>query len=184
MDWHRPGGPARHHARRAALRLGPRRPSRARHLDRPRTRPARREPAAPILPRLDDPLLRPRDRRLALDMERTGQRPRPTLHHHRSTRARRHQSCFSDRGNPQLRWRFTDIAPGSFRWRAEISRDACATWSFDQQMLAAAPRRAAPRRAAPRRLEPSSVGGGCRPDADSTRRRPARDRTDTTGSQR
>ena len=41
-----------------------------------------------------------------------------------------------------------------------------------------------PRRAAPRRLEPSSVGGGCRPDADSTRRRPARDRTDTTGSQR
>ena len=42
----------------------------------------------------------------------------------------------SDEEDPQLRWRFTDITPDSFRWHAEISHDACATWSFDEEMLA------------------------------------------------
>ena len=42
----------------------------------------------------------------------------------------------SDEENPQLRWRFTDIAADSFTWRAEISHDGGATWQFDEQMLA------------------------------------------------
>jgi hypothetical protein len=42
----------------------------------------------------------------------------------------------SDEDDPQLRWRFTDITPGSFRWRAESSHDAGATWSSDEEMLA------------------------------------------------
>jgi hypothetical protein len=42
----------------------------------------------------------------------------------------------SDEDDPQLRWRFTDIQPDSFLWRAEISRDAGATWDFDEEMLA------------------------------------------------
>jgi hypothetical protein len=42
----------------------------------------------------------------------------------------------SDEDEPQLRWRFTDIGPGSFRWRAESSRDGGATWHCDEEMLA------------------------------------------------
>ena len=34
----------------------------------------------------------------------------------------------SDEDDPQLRWRFTDIHPDAFRWRAEISHDGGATW--------------------------------------------------------
>jgi hypothetical protein len=42
----------------------------------------------------------------------------------------------SDEEDPQLRWRFTDIAPDSFRWLAEISRDRGTTWQFDEEMRA------------------------------------------------
>jgi hypothetical protein len=42
----------------------------------------------------------------------------------------------SDEDDPQLRWRFTDITADSFTWRAESSRDAGASWTFDEQMLA------------------------------------------------
>ena len=42
----------------------------------------------------------------------------------------------SDEDEPQLRWRFTDIGPRSFRWRAESSHDGGATWEFDEEMLA------------------------------------------------
>jgi len=42
----------------------------------------------------------------------------------------------SDEDDPQLRWRFTDIAPDSFVWRAEISHDGGATWAFDEEMHA------------------------------------------------
>jgi len=42
----------------------------------------------------------------------------------------------SDEENPQLRWRFTDITPDSFTWRAETSHNSGATWQFDEQMLA------------------------------------------------
>ena len=42
----------------------------------------------------------------------------------------------SDEEDPQLRWRFTDIAPDSFRWLAEISGDRGATWQFDEEMRA------------------------------------------------
>jgi hypothetical protein len=42
----------------------------------------------------------------------------------------------SDEDDPQLRWRFTDIAPDSFVWRAEISDDGGATWEFDEEMRA------------------------------------------------
>jgi hypothetical protein len=41
----------------------------------------------------------------------------------------------SDEELPHLRWCFTDIAPDSFTWRAEISPDG-ATWHFDERMLA------------------------------------------------
>ncbi len=46
-----------HGDRRIALRLGPRRSRRPRHLDRPRPRTARRGPAAAGIPWLDDPIL-------------------------------------------------------------------------------------------------------------------------------
>ena len=42
----------------------------------------------------------------------------------------------SDEDDPQLRWRFTDIEANSFRWRAESSRDAGATWEPDEEMVA------------------------------------------------
>jgi hypothetical protein len=42
----------------------------------------------------------------------------------------------SDEDEPQLRWRFTDIAPDSFTWRGEISRDGAATWTVDEEMKA------------------------------------------------
>lgn len=42
----------------------------------------------------------------------------------------------SDDDDPQLRWRFTDITPDSFRWRGESSRDGGATWTFDEEMRA------------------------------------------------
>ena len=118
-------GRTRHGARRAALRLGARRPRGAGHLDRSRSRRARRGTAAARLPRLDDPLLRRRARRLALDLDRSRQRPRAPLH-----RARRSEGeilLLSDEDDPQLRWRFTDIRRDAFTWRGEISRDGGAT---------------------------------------------------------
>ena len=42
----------------------------------------------------------------------------------------------SDEDHPQLRWRFTDIGPDSFRWRAELSHDGGTTWTLDEEMLA------------------------------------------------
>jgi hypothetical protein len=42
----------------------------------------------------------------------------------------------SDEDDPQLRWRFGDIAPDSFRWHSESSRDRGASWQVDEQMLA------------------------------------------------
>jgi hypothetical protein len=45
-------------------------------------------------------------------------------------------ALLSDEDDPQLRWRFTDIAPTSFRWVAEISHDGGRTWQHDEEMLA------------------------------------------------
>jgi hypothetical protein len=42
----------------------------------------------------------------------------------------------SDEDDPNLRWRFTDITPRSFIWRGEISHDAGATWTIDEEMVA------------------------------------------------
>ncbi len=42
----------------------------------------------------------------------------------------------SDDDDPHLRWRFRDITPDSFRWRAESSTDGGATWHPDEEMLA------------------------------------------------
>ena len=42
----------------------------------------------------------------------------------------------SDEEDPWLRWRFTDMARDTFRWRAEVSRDRGATWEFDEEMRA------------------------------------------------
>jgi hypothetical protein len=39
-----------------------------------------------------------------------------------------------DEDEPQLRWRFTDIAPDSFVWRGEVSRDGGASWMPDEEM--------------------------------------------------
>ena len=41
----------------------------------------------------------------------------------------------SDEDDPQLRWRFADIAPRSFTWCGEISRDGGASWTLDEEML-------------------------------------------------
>jgi hypothetical protein len=40
----------------------------------------------------------------------------------------------SDEDDPQLRWRFTDIAADSFVWQGEISHDRGATWTLDEEM--------------------------------------------------
>ena len=42
----------------------------------------------------------------------------------------------SDEDDPQLRWRFSEITPDSFRWSAESSQDGGATWEFDEEMRA------------------------------------------------
>ena len=42
----------------------------------------------------------------------------------------------SDEEEPRLRWRFTDIEPGSFTWEGEISRDRGATWQLEERMHA------------------------------------------------
>jgi hypothetical protein len=42
----------------------------------------------------------------------------------------------SDEDDPWLRWRFTDMARDSFRWRAEVSHDHGASWEFDEEMRA------------------------------------------------
>ncbi len=42
----------------------------------------------------------------------------------------------SGEDDPQLRWRFTDIEPASFRWRGELSRDGGATWELEEEMHA------------------------------------------------
>jgi hypothetical protein len=42
----------------------------------------------------------------------------------------------SDEDEPQLRWRFTDIGPESFRWRGESSRDGGISWELDEEMVA------------------------------------------------
>jgi hypothetical protein len=36
--------------------------------------------------------------------------------------------------NPRLKWMFSDIRPGSFRWRSEESRDGGVTWSLNEEM--------------------------------------------------
>jgi len=36
----------------------------------------------------------------------------------------------------RLRWIFSDVQPASFRWRAEVSRDAGATWHRALELLA------------------------------------------------
>jgi hypothetical protein len=41
-----------------------------------------------------------------------------------------------DEETPWLRWKFTDIAPDSFRWQGEYSHDAGITWELDDVMLA------------------------------------------------
>jgi hypothetical protein len=56
----------------------------------------------------------------------------------------------SDEDDPQLRWRFTDILPDSFRWRGDMSRDGGATWELEEEMRAT--RRADPLEADPSRL--------------------------------
>jgi len=43
----------------------------------------------------------------------------------------------SDEDDPQLRWRFTDIEPDSFRWLGESSPDGGTTWDLQEEMLAA-----------------------------------------------
>jgi hypothetical protein len=40
----------------------------------------------------------------------------------------------SDEEEPQLRWRFIDIAPDSFTWLGEISHDGGATWTLEERM--------------------------------------------------
>jgi hypothetical protein len=42
----------------------------------------------------------------------------------------------SNEENPQLRWRFSDITPHSFRWTAERSDDRGLTWRFEEEMHA------------------------------------------------
>jgi hypothetical protein len=42
----------------------------------------------------------------------------------------------SDEDEVWLRWRFTDIAAGSFRWIGETSRDSGASWVPDEEMRA------------------------------------------------
>ena len=94
-------------------------------------RASRARGAAAGVPRLDDPLLRRGDRRLALDLDRPGERPRPALH-----RAAGDGDILlvSDEDEPQLRWRFTEIEVRSFVWRGEISHDRGATWTLDEEM--------------------------------------------------
>jgi hypothetical protein len=41
----------------------------------------------------------------------------------------------SDEDDPQLRWRFTEIARSSFVWRGETSRDGGASWALDEEMV-------------------------------------------------
>jgi hypothetical protein len=43
-------------------------------------------------------------------------------------------ALLSDEDDPQLRWRFTDIAADSFTWRGEISHDGGTTWTQDEEM--------------------------------------------------
>jgi hypothetical protein len=40
----------------------------------------------------------------------------------------------SDEDSPQLRCRFTEITPTSFRWRSEVSTDRGTTWVFNEEM--------------------------------------------------
>jgi hypothetical protein len=42
----------------------------------------------------------------------------------------------SDEEEPRLRWRFTDIAPGSFTWQGRASHDGGRTWVLEEQMRA------------------------------------------------
>jgi hypothetical protein len=42
----------------------------------------------------------------------------------------------SEDDEPFLRWRFTDIAHGSFRWQGEISHDRGRTWELEEEMHA------------------------------------------------
>ena len=39
----------------------------------------------------------------------------------------------SDEDEPQLRWRFTDIAPDSFTWRGNLTTRSV-TWTVDEEM--------------------------------------------------
>jgi hypothetical protein len=91
------------HDRRAALRLGARRPRGAGHLDR-------------AWPRI----------------EPVNSRRRRFIGHPTGDEI----VLISDEEDPQLRWRFTDIRPNSFRWRGEVSRDGGATWELEEEMHA------------------------------------------------
>ena len=90
--------------RRAALRLGPGRTRRAGRLERAGA-------WAPVS-RLHDPLLRPRHRRMAVYLDRTAERARAALHR---LSTGDDIVLLSDEDDPQLRWSFSDITPGSFR---------------------------------------------------------------------
>ena len=39
-------------------------------------------------------------------------------------------------GGPVIRWVFTDVTAGSFRWLGHVSDDGGATWRLEQEMLA------------------------------------------------
>jgi hypothetical protein len=68
------------------------------------------------------------EKRLAFDLDRAGERPRPAVHRPRGRRR--------DRARQADRWIFSELARSSFRWRAVESNDAGRNWSLVQEMSA------------------------------------------------